>query len=211
MNPLKMMGAILAVNQHGIWTYTFATVRHPHPYLLRGGVLWALWALEAAMILGIACYWATHEMLEATFCEGCEIWTKEQEGVCEVAAGISPPVTDKHAFASYLEGLKQHAAELKMRLENKDLGYLKQLGPQGVEIAWYQFDLHSCPRCNMTHTLRVIQRRRQVNDLAVRKRTEDKEVLRQLLLSSAEVEALRKLGHHKAAHREPGNRSLIRS
>jgi hypothetical protein len=187
MQPLNMLGAILVVNEHGVWTY--------HGHLVRGGELWVVWAVEVGVVLGIACYCATHEMLEATFCEGCEIWTKVQEGVCKVAAGICPPITEKQAFSSYLKGLKQHAAELKMRLENKDLGYLGQLGPVAPEaIAWYQFDLHSCPRCNTTHTLRVTQLRRKVEGKQVRKETENKEVLRQLLLSSTEVEALRKLG-----------------
>jgi hypothetical protein len=192
MKPLNMLGAILAVNDHGAWTYNGS--------LIKGGELWVAWAAEAGAFLGIACYAATHEMLEATFCEGCEVWTKQQEGVCRVAAGSAPSYTDLKAVASYLKGLKQHAAELKMRLESKDLSYLEQLGPVEPDaIAWYQFDLHTCPRCNMTHTLRVIQRKRKVEGKQVRKQMDDKEVLRQLLVSSTEAEAMRKLGQPGAS------------
>jgi hypothetical protein len=151
--------------------------------------------VEAGMIIGFAAYCATHEMLEATFCEGCEVWAKEQSGVCRVPAGSAPPITDKAGFKSYLKGLKQHAAELKLRLENKDLTYLEQLGPVAPDaIAWYSLDLHSCPQCNMTHTLRVTRFTRKVEGKKVRAQTDEKEVLRQLMLSSSEAETVRKLG-----------------
>ena len=187
LRPLNMLGAILVVNEHGVWTY--------HGDVIRGAILWVVWAAEAGMFIGFAVYGAIHEMLEATFCEGCELWTQVHTGVCIVPAGAAPPVTDKAGLKSYLKGLKQHAAELKDRLENKDLTYLEQLGPvaEGA-IAWYRLDLHSCPQCKMTNTLRVTQFKRRVEGKKVSKQKDEKEVLRQLLLSSTEVEAVRKLG-----------------
>ena len=192
LKPLNMLGVILLVNEQGVWT--------DHGDAIKGALLWVVWAAEAGIILGCAVYMATHEMLEATFCEGCEMWAKEQEGVCTVAAGTAPPVTDKAGFWDYFKGLKQHAADLKTRLENKDLAYIEQLGPVGPDtIAWYRLDLHSCPQCNMTHTLRVTRFMRRIKGKKVQKQTDDKEVLRQLLLSSSEAETVRKLGQKEYA------------
>jgi len=192
LKPLNMLGAILVVNEHGVWTY--------HGDIIKGAVLWVVWAAEAGMIIGCAVYMATHEMLEATFCEGCEMWAKEQEGVCKVPAGTAPPTADYAGYKSYIKGLKQHAADLKMRLENKDLAYIEQLGLVAPEtIAWYRLDLHSCPQCNMTHTLRVTRFTRKFEGKKVQKQTDEKEVLRQLLLSSSEADTLRKLGQKAVA------------
>lgn len=193
LRPAYMLGGMLAVNEHGVWTY--------HGSDVKGVMLWGLWVAEAGVMLGCACYFATHEMLESTFCEGCETWAKEQKGTCTVAAP-TPPVEELSkikGYRSFIKGLKAHAAELKQRLENKDLAYLEQLGPVPPgAIAWYRFDLNSCPKCSMTNTLRVTQLRHKVEGKKVRRDTEDKEVLRQLRLSSGEVEALRKLGQKPA-------------
>ncbi len=51
----------------------------------------------------------------------------------------------------------------------------------------------------MTHTLRVTRLTRKVEGKKVRTQTDDKEVLRQLLLSSTEAETLRKLGQKQYA------------
>ena len=116
------------------------------------------------------------------------------KGICLVAAGAAPPIADKPAFKTYLKGLKQHAADLKMRLDHKDMSYLEQLGPVAPDaIAWYGLDVHSCPQCRMTHTLRVTQFKKKVEGKKSKTETSEKEVLRQLLLSISEVDALRKL------------------
>jgi hypothetical protein len=61
-------------------------------------------------------------------------------------------------------------------------------------IAWYQFDLVSCPQCNMTNTLRALLVQNKIEGKKVKNETVSTEVLRQLLLSSTEADALRKLG-----------------
>jgi len=195
LKPADMLAGMLAVNAHGVWNY--------HGSIVKGGFLWVVWAAEAALVLGAACYFAVDDMAEATFCEGCETWAKEQKGACTVAAGPNPPLEELSklkGYRNFIHGLKTHASELKQRLEKKDLAYLQQLGPVTAEaLAWYRLDLHSCPSCNSTNTLRVTQFRRKIEGKKVRTQTEDKEVLRQLLLSSAEAETVRKLGQKPLA------------
>lgn len=193
LNPINMAGAMLAVTEHGAWTLL--------GLLVKGGALWFAWFLEAVLVFGMTLSLATGTMLEATFCEGCEEWAKENEGVAFVAAGDAPPMEDKVGFKAYLKGLKQHAAALKQHLEARDLSYLEQLGVYNIApvlsetvVAWYRLDLHSCPNCNMTHTLRVIQYKRRIEGGKVKDSTDDKEILRQLLLSSTEADAIRKMG-----------------
>jgi len=187
LNPVAMWKTILAVNEVGAWSLRGDVVK--------GIPLWIAWGLEAACIIGIAVYTAVHAMQQASYCEGCDRFAKLLKGVCFAGAGTAPPIQEKAAFKSYRQGLKQQATELKQHLETKDFSYVEQLGAvQPGAIAWYKFDLVSCPQCNMTHTLRVTQLQNKIEGKKVKSETTESEVLRQLLLSSTEADTLRKLG-----------------
>jgi fluoride ion exporter CrcB/FEX len=187
LDPAGMWMTILKVNEAGAWTL--------HGSVVKGFSLWVAWGVEAACILGFAVYTAVHSMQEAAYCEGCDRFAKAREGVCFVAAGKAPPMEEKAAFKIYRKALKQHAAELKQHLESKDLPYLEQLGAvQPDAIAWYQLDLVSCPKCNMTNSLRVVQVRRKIEGKKIKNDTEQSQVFRQLLLSSTESDNIKKLG-----------------
>ena len=187
LHPAAMWEAILAVNEVGAWSLRGDVVK--------GIPLWIAWGLEAACIIGIAVYTAVKTMQQATYCEGCDQFAKLAKGVCFAGAGTAPPIEEKAAFKSYCKGLKQHAAELKQHLETKDFSYVEQLGAvQPGAIAWYKFDLVSCPQCNMTHTLRVTQLQNKIEGKKVKSETTESEVLRQLLLSFTEADTLKKLG-----------------
>lgn len=187
LHPAAMWQAILAVNEQGAWS-------------LRGGVvkgipLWICWALEAVCIIGTAVWTAVSSMQQACFCENCDRFAKLNKGVCFAAAGNAPPIEEKAAIKIYIKGLKQHASELKQHMEAKDISYIEQLGAVSPgAIAWYQFDLVSCPQCNMTHTLRVIQLQSKIEGKKVKNEATQTEVLRQLLLTSTEADNLKKLG-----------------
>jgi hypothetical protein len=187
LHPAAMWQMILEVNEKGVWTL--------HGSVVNGVPLWIAWILEAALIVGAAVAVAVQAMQQTTYCEGCDRFAKSAAGICFAGAGQAPPIAEKAAFKSYQTGLKQQAAELKQHMENKDLAYLEQLGAvQPDAIAWYQFDLVSCPQCNMTNTLRVLLVQNKIEGKKVKNETTSTEVLRQLLLSSTEADSLRKLG-----------------
>jgi hypothetical protein len=184
-HPVDMWQWALAVNESGTWSVQSST-------RVNGGSLWIVWGFEAACIIGFAVYTAAHGMQEATYCESCDQFAKLTKGVCSVGAGTAPSTRQKAALKSYLRGLKAHAAELKLHLEAKDLFYVEQLGGRLPDaVAWYQFDMASCPQCNITNTLSVEQHQRRV----VRKqsKTSHRPVLRNLLLSTMEADSIRKL------------------
>jgi len=187
LSPRAMWMTILMVNEVGTWSLRGSVVK--------GLSLWVIWGLEAVCLLGFALYTAVHSMQEATYCEGCDRFAKLREGACFVAAGKAPSIEDKAAFKSYCKSFKQHAAEVKQHLESKDLLYVEQLGAvQEDAIAWYQLNLVTCPQCNMTNTLRVMQVRKKIEGKKVKKETEESEVFRQLLLSSTEADNVKRLG-----------------
>src|SRR5260370_7962 len=188
LHPAAMWQNILFVNEHGAWRLRGSD-------LVTGIPLWIAWGLEAAFIVGAAVLTAVSSMQQASYCEGCDRFAKLSKGVCYTGAGKAPAIEEKAAFKSYLKGLKQHASELKPHLEVKDFSYVEQLGAvQPEAIAWYQFDLTSCPQCNMTNTLRVTQVQSKIEGKKIKSETTQSEVLRQLLLSSTEADVLRKLG-----------------
>ena len=185
-NPMDMWKLIGAVNEAGTWS-----VRGD---VMKGIPLWAIWACEAACIIGFAVYIAVHSIRESSYCENCDRFAKLTKGVCFVGAGTAPPVEDKAAFKNYRNGLKSHAAELKQHLELKDFSYAEKLGSPDA-MAWYSFDLASCPQCNMTNTLFVSQFQHTVQGKGKRakEKNTERKVLRQLLLSSTEADSVRKL------------------
>jgi hypothetical protein len=187
LHPATMWQVILEVNEKGASTLRGSVVN--------GVPLWIVWILEAVFIMGAAVLTAVQAIQQTTYCESCDRFATPSPAACFTGAGHAPPIAEKAAFDSYQKGLKQHAAELKLHLENKDLAYLEQLGAVEPDaIAWYQFDLVSCPQCSMTNTLRVQLVQNKIEGKKVKNEVTYTEVLRQLLLSSTETEALKKLG-----------------
>lgn len=184
-HPAEMWRLILYVNEKGAWSVRGDVVN--------GIPLWIVWSCEAVCILGLPVFTVVHNMQEATYCELCDRYAKREKAVCSVKAGTAPSVQDKKALKSYLGGLKAHAAELKQHVEMKDFAYLEQLGAvQPGTIAWYDFDVASCPQCNMTNTLSVAQRQR-VEVKKGKPKTSQRNVLRRLLLSATEADTIRKI------------------
>ena len=186
-NPFDMWKLIGVVNERGVWSLRGSG-------LVNGIPLWIVWAGEAGCIIGFAVYLAVHSIRESTYCENCDCFAKQTKGVCFVSAGTAPPSTDKAAFKAYRNGLKQHATELKQHLEVKDFAYAEKLGAPDA-MAWYSFDLASCPQCNMTNTLSVSQFQLTIEGKGkkAKQKTTEHKVLHQLLLTSTEADSIRKL------------------
>ena len=184
-HPFDMWQVVLYVNEVGAWRVRGDVVK--------GMLLWVAWGSEAAGIIGFAVYTAVHSMQETTYCEGCDLFAKVFRSVCSVKAGVAPSLQNKAALKSYRSGLKAQAAELKQHLEIKDFAYVEQLGAvQPDSIAWYDFDLASCPQCNMTNTLSVTQHER-IQRKKGKEKASERTVLHHLLLSANEADTIRKL------------------
>lgn len=144
-----------------------------------GTALWILWSLEALIIIGLAVYLGVKAMLSEPFCEACNCWCKESEGVGMVAAG--------------------DAGELKQRMEVKDFGFLEKLGGVPPDARqWFRLDLHSCPTCQMTNTLTVKSVTRSVDKQGKASDTV-KDLVDQLLVTSDDAATMRRLGQKFAA------------
>jgi len=123
MSPAGLWEVITLINEKGAWSMKGFTPT--------GGVLWALWAGEAAIIAGIILVMAV-QMLSSPFCEACDRWCEEHKAI----AVLGP--TRKDALAP--------------RLEQGDYAVLKELtGATGA--AFTQIDLHQCSQCQTTSAL----------------------------------------------------------
>ncbi len=168
--PPLLWHFIVEVSKVGAWTLVVRPT---------GFVLWILWGIEAAIVLGAAVAVGGILVDIDVFCESCEAWCAEEREVCVLnAAG---------------------PGELKQRLEAKDFGYLKKLGARSSGAqAWVRVDLHACPACRATNTLTVKSTTVSV-DKEGKKSESSKDVVDRLLISSSEADAIRQLGQKLSA------------
>jgi hypothetical protein len=128
LDPAGMWFGIRTINTAGAWTLRGFTPT--------GAILWAVWGVEAAIIVGATTYGSWMMMASDPFCESCNTWCKSKEKVCTVAATMEP-------------------AEFKQRIERKDFSMLEKLEEGTKGQSRFQLDLHSCPSCKMLNTLSV--------------------------------------------------------
>lgn len=134
-----------------------------------GWALWLVWILEALAVVGIALMAARHRLWREPFCEGCDEW-------------CTPESPDVWAGA-------KDKAELRQRLESKDFQTLSQKAQSPDETtACYRLDLHTCMKCQQTHTLSAVSVKVQNGG------TSENIVVDKLLVTPAEAEMLRGLG-----------------
>lgn len=185
-HPADLWQLLLIVNEKGAWSVRSGVVN--------GGALWVVWGAEAVCIIGTAVYVVIHSISEATYCEACDRYAPRAKSILSVIAGPNPSWQDKAAVKSYRRGLKAHAAELKQHLEVKDFAYVERLGAvQPGAVGWYDFELASCPQCNMTNTLTVTQFERKTPPNKAKQKITRRNVLRQLLLSASEADTVRQI------------------
>jgi hypothetical protein len=161
LDPGLLRRVVGRINEVGAWSLKGSTPT--------GGLLWAIWSLEALVILGASLWAGAAVFRKDPFCEACETWCIGIENV----AKLGPANT----------------ATLVERLESGDLAYLESLGlgeahPEG----WTELDLHRCPGCDDLHALTV---RRAVRSVEKgREKLSKKEIVKKLLLTKAEAEAI---------------------
>jgi hypothetical protein len=135
-----------------------------------GIALWAIWAIELLVILGVA-WLVAHAMIAMEpYCERCESWCPGKPVPMRLA-----PIDE---------------ADARRRAESHDLGALVSMGPPPDDSAWTQLTLHACPRCDRTNSLIVEAITRKV-DAKGKENVSKKELVRHLLLSAEEAGRVR--------------------
>lgn len=126
-NPSGMFSAISAINGVGAWSISGGAPS--------GGVLWALWSIEALIVLGCGIAIGAGMASTGVYCEHCNDWCKEEEG--RVLLNPAPQ-----------EAVKQS-------LEAQQWGVLNQIGPFTGVGPCLRLDLAYCPKCEKTHAVAV--------------------------------------------------------
>jgi hypothetical protein len=158
-NPAALWQVLLEVNRVGAWSLKGATPT--------GGLLWALWACEALIIV-VGTVVVARGHVDEPFCEDCERWCEEEKGIA-----VTGPA---------------EAGMLRERLEASDFAALKAL-PPATQTATTRFDLHQCPQCHATSTLTA--KAITVTEKNGKSSTSEHDVVRFLNLSRSELEAFR--------------------
>jgi len=154
-SPAGLWKVIGLINDKGAWSLKGATPT--------GGILWAMWAGEAAIIVGCVLLVA-HTMVHDPFCEACDRWCEEHKSF----AVVGPT----------------HKDVLVPRLEQSDYGILTELaGPEGD--AYTQLDLHQCSQCQGNAALTATRVTMKLKKGKQEK--EEKVLLRHLILSPSDL------------------------
>jgi hypothetical protein len=163
--PGMLWGLICAINQDGTWSLGSDAVT-------KGTALWAVWLVEAAIVIGCSLGIQIAILGLHAFCERCERW-------CSRGAKI-------------VLALPQSLTQLKLELEANDLRSLESLGlasPGGDHLL---AELDSCPQCRQLDTLSLTLttiRKNRLGQATIRK----KKVLEHLLIAPASAQVLRLL------------------
>jgi hypothetical protein len=162
--PPGLWELMQAVNEHGAWSFKGATPT--------GAVLWVMWAIEAAILIGFPLVTGLGVAREP-YCEHCDDWCGHAE-----ALFITPPVEQ---------------AETAEHLERLDFGWLQNMG--GVERPppprFTRWDLFECG-CRATNAVRAVGIETKLDEKGQEQVTEHP-VLEGLLLAPDVVPAFRAL------------------
>jgi hypothetical protein len=166
-HPVAMWGIMERVRMVGTWGSTSDS-------LTKGTELAVIWSVEALTILICGAFFAMAVVSKTPFCENCDGWCKRAE---------------KLVFFPSIFG-----ADLKQRLEAKDLGFIEKLVPTSEKFAHLRFDLHSCATCDMLNTLSVTQVLvRPAKSKWTQAKVDRKQLLNFLLLGPGEAALLRRV------------------
>jgi len=166
VSPARLLWAIGLVADNGAW--------HLSDWTPTGAVLWALWALEAAIIVGLAVYAARRRIAQGAFCERCQRWAEGETLAPYTLTADRPDLVEAleagryealGAFARAPEGANPHA----------------------------EFDLAACPACGDFRLLSI----RHVAEVAGKKKKEKtrqvSDIVRNLMVDARAHEIVRGL------------------
>jgi hypothetical protein len=168
--PGMLWGLICAINQDGTWGLGSDPVT-------KGTALWAVWLVEAAIVIGCSLGIQIAILGLHAFCERCERW-------CSRGAKI-------------VLALPQSLTQLKLELEANDLRSLEGLGPATPGGDHLLAELDSCPQCRQLDTLSLTLTTIRKNRLG-KPTIRNKKVLEHLLIAPAPAQVLRLLSEKAA-------------
>jgi hypothetical protein len=169
--PGMLWGLICAINEDGTWSLGRDAA------VTKGTALWAVWLVEAAIVIGCSLGIQIAILGLHAFCERCERW-------CSRGAKI-------------VLALPQSLTQLKLELEANDLRSLESLGPASKGGDHLLVELDSCPQCRQLDTLSLTFttiRKNRLGKATIRK----KKVLAHLLIAPASAQVLRLLSEKAA-------------
>lgn len=158
-DPAGLWEVITLINEKGAWSLKGLTPT--------GGLLWAMWAVEAAIIVGIIVV-IVRESVNSPFCEGCHRWCDEQKAI----AVLGP--TSK--------------GDLVPRLEQGNYAVLQEL-TEATNLAFTQLDLHQCSQCQATAALTATSV--TVTTKNGKEEKEEKTLLKYLLVSPGDLSTVK--------------------
>jgi hypothetical protein len=172
-HPLGLWGVLQLVNEKGAWSIGRGYGSSKNREAVSGVLLWVFWAAEALTVLVGSMVTAWGALTVDPFCESCDVWCEEEKDLVSVRAA--------------------EPDELKRRLEAKDFGYLKAVGPRGAgDAEWCQLDLHRCKVCGRMNALSV-SRQKMTVDRKGKSSVSSTNVFHGLLLTEADVRDLRQV------------------
>lgn len=172
--PGMLWELMCAINQDGTWSLGSEPV-------MKGTELWAVWLVEAAMVIGLAVIIQKAILGLHAFCERCERW-------CSRGARI--PLS-----------LPQSLTQLKLQIEANDLRSLESLAPASPGADHVVAELDSCPQCLQLNTLSLTLttiRKNRLGQPTIR----NKKLLEHLLIPPTSAQTLRLLSEKTAMARK---------
>jgi len=124
--PHSLWELVKLINEYGTWGTTKDSPT-------KGAELWAIWGLEALVVLGIAVTIAIVILESQPFCESCKLWCSASEKL-------------------FLWG-GENPVPLQRCLETGDLSFIQKLSPGNAKTTHLSAHLHSCPSCGGLNTL----------------------------------------------------------
>ena len=122
ISPAAVWGIAAAVNESGWYSI--------HDFTPSGNVLWALWAAEGLLIVGMPTMYATMYIADQVFCDSCNRWCASHEHPIRLAV--------------------DRCRDFVNAVENKQLEYLERLPP--IEQNQYPHLLLDIKQCDCETT-----------------------------------------------------------
>jgi hypothetical protein len=169
MDPVAIWDYVQVFNANGDWAIG-RNAKEP----VTGIFLWLVWAVEAGVIAGVATYMPYTMMRDSVFCEACNQWAKDEEDVRRLAI--------------------DRADEIAARLQAGDLSILRSVSAAPAEAPGYlRLDLTTCESCDQSNYLSVVSVLKTTNKKG-EEETQTHELVKYLLVSPADVAAVREAG-----------------
>jgi hypothetical protein len=137
-NPFDLLTIIQLVAVEGIWSFKGTTPT--------GAALYAIWGIEAAVIIGTSIFGALAAYSTEPFCENCNQWTK----VVKLTDRLEPT----EDFEALIKGLETKDYSVLTKLRNT-----KSSTPVKIKV-----DLLDCSSCSKVHYLRLTLNVRSFDD-----------------------------------------------